>query len=425
MVATEAALARAEASVGIIPADAAAAITAACQPGRFSPSAIGVAAVASGNVVIPLVRELTAAVGEPHCRWVHWGATSQDISDTAFALVLREAISGPLDTGFRTAAAAAADLAARHRTTPMAARTLLQQALPTSFGLKAAGWLTALDSALAALAGARANLAVQLGGAAGTLAALGPSGLAVIGAFARETGLAEPVLPWHADRGRIVTAAAALALAAGTAGKVAGDLVLLAQTEIGEVAEHAAPGRGGSSTLPHKRNPVASVAAVANARRAAALTGQLLASMDHEHERAAGAWQAEWVPLLDSLRCAGGAGAQVADALSGLEVRPERMAANLAAAGGFSQAEAVQTALAPHLGRLAAHDLVEAACHRALDRGTNLHDELAATPAIAGTLDADALAAALDPANYLGSAADLVDRALAAHADAPATAGHA
>ena len=369
------------------------------------------AAVPAGNVVIPLVRQLTALVGEPHGRWVHWGATSQDISDTAFSLVLRRG-AAMVDEQLSLAADVCALLARHHRATPMAARTLLQQALPTTFGLRAAGWLTALDAARAQLAGARGGLAVQLGGAGGTLASLGDQGPEVLAAYAAELGLAEPVLPWHTDRSRFAILASALGLAAGSLAKVARDLLLLSQTEIGEVAEATAPGKGGSSTLPHKRNPVGSVAVVAASRRAVALVGLVAATMDHEHERAAGNWQAEWATLPELVRLVGGAAANLAEVLASLDVRPDRMATNLANAGGFPLAEAVQRALAPRLGRLVAHDLVEAACHRALDAGTPLLAALSDTPEIAAVLSPAELQDALNPANYLGAALRLVDRAL-------------
>ncbi len=411
MLEAEAALARAEALSGAIPREAAEAITAACRPGTLNPTDIGLAAVPSGNVVIPLVRALTALVGDPHGRWVHWGATSQDISDTAFSLVLGRG-AALVEDALGSAADAGAVLARRYRSTPMAARTLLQHALPTTFGLRAAGWLTALDAARAQVEGARRGLAVQLGGAAGTLASLGGDGPAVLAAYAAELGLAEPVLPWHTDRSRFVSLSSALGLAAGTLAKVAGDLLLLSQSEVAEVAEAAAPGRGGSSTLPQKRNPVGSVAVVAGSRRATALVGLVATTMDHEHERAAGNWQTEWETLPELVRLVGGAAALMAEVLAGLDVRPDRMASNLEASGGFLLAEAVQSALAPRLGREVAHDLIETVCRRALDGGIPLVEALRDTPEIGAVLTFAELQSALDPANYLGAAPLLVDRAL-------------
>ena len=255
----------------------------------FDPAAIGAAAAGAGNPVVPLVRGLTSRVrdvaSDEAAGWVHYGATSQDILDTAAALVTRDALHA-IDQDLRSAADVAAAFAAEHRRTLMAGRTLLQQALPTTFGLKAAGWLVALDDAADALAGVAGSLPAQLGGAAGTLASLGPAGMEVAAAYARLLYLAEPVLPWHTNRVPLVTAVLPVGVAAGVVAKVALDITLLAQTEVGEVAEVAA-GRGGSSTLPHKRNPVAAIAARAAAAQAPGLVSTLLAAMPQEHERAA------------------------------------------------------------------------------------------------------------------------------------------
>ena len=320
MLDAEAALARASA-----PPEVAAAIARCCDAARFEAGELGDAARASGNPVVPLVRELRAAVGGEAAEWVHRGATSQDILDTAAMLVARRAldvIGGELDA----VAEGCAELAAEHRATPMAGRTLLQQALPTTFGLKAAGWLSGVVESRAALRGARSRLAVQLGGGAGTLAGLD---LDVVARFAAALDLAEPDVPWHTERSRVAGLAAALALAAGAMEKIALDVVLLAQTEVGEVAERAEPGRGGSSAMAHKRNPVGAVLGRACAHRARAAAAALLTAPAHEHERAAGAWHAEWEPLREALALTGGAAAAVRDALDGLEVHADRMRANL------------------------------------------------------------------------------------------------
>ena len=411
----EAALARAQARCGLIPAADAEAIARACDAGRFDPAALGREAAAAGNPVVPLVRALTAAVPGPASRQVHRGATSQDILDTAAMLVARRAL-GPLLGDLEAAADAAAGLAAAHRGTLVAGRTLLQQALPVTFGLKAAGWLAGLDEAAARLHHVRRDrLAVQLGGAAGTLASLGPQGTAVLTAFAEELGLAEPVLPWHTVRTRPAELAGALGEAAGVVGKVARDVTLLAQTEVAEVREGGPVGRGGSSTLPHKRNPVAAVAAAACAQQAPGLVATLLAVMAQEHERAAGGWHAEWRPLTDLLTTVGSAAAWLRDCLERLEVDPERMRANLELTGGLLLAERVTTALAPHLGRLRAHDLVARAAAEAAATGKPLAAVLGALPEVRGHLTPQALEELLDPAGYLGSAGAFVDRALAAH----------
>ena len=316
----EAALARASA-----PHDAAEAIARCCVASRFDLDALGEAGRASGNPVVPLVRSLRDAVGDDAAEWVHRGATSQDILDTAAMLVARRAldvIGGELDL----VAEACAELADTHRAALMPARTLLQQAVPTTFGLKAAGWLSGVVAARDGLRAGRGRLAVQLGGAAGTLAGLDVS---VVARFAAALDLAEPDVAWHTERSRIAGLGAALALAAGAMDKVALDIVLLAQTEVGEVAERSDSGRGGSSSMPHKRNPVGAVRARGCAAQARGAAGVLLAAMAQEHERAAGAWHSEWEALRTALAMTGGAAAAVREALDGLEVHADRMRANL------------------------------------------------------------------------------------------------
>jgi 3-carboxy-cis,cis-muconate cycloisomerase len=283
---------------------------------RLDPRELGERAAESGNPVVPLVAALRERLGPE----VHRGATSQDILDTAAMLVVRDALV-PLREDLAAAADAAAKLAADHRATPMIARTLLQQAVPTTFGLKAAGWMSALDAAGRRLAAFRP--AAQLGGPAGTLDGLGPE---VLARYATSLGLDEPALPWHTDRTRIGELAGALGTASGAIAKAAGDVVLLAQTEVGEVRE-AAP--GGSSSMPHKRNPVAAISARACARQAPGLVATLLAAMEHEHERAAGAWHAEWAPLRALLVSTGSAADWLRTCLEGLQVDAERMRANL------------------------------------------------------------------------------------------------
>jgi 3-carboxy-cis,cis-muconate cycloisomerase len=299
----------------------------------------------------------------------------------------------------------------------MAGRTLLQQALPIPFGLAAATWLSGLDEAAARLREVRrARLAVQLGGAAGTLAALGDAGLKVVGFLAEELGLQAPALPWHTQRARVAELAGALGEAAGAVAKPARDVTLLAQTEIGEVRE-GGEGRGGSSALPQKRNPVAAVSALACAARAPGLVAALLGAMAQEHQRAAGAWHAEWLPLSDLLVSAGAAAAWLRDGLEHLEVDAGRMRANLEITGGVLLSERVAGALAPALGRVAAHDLVAAAAAEALAASRPFGDVLAARPEVRPHLSPAQIAELLDPAAYLGSAGAFIDRALAAHAE--------
>jgi 3-carboxy-cis,cis-muconate cycloisomerase len=298
---------------------------------------------------------------------------------------------------------ACADLVRAHRRTPMAARTLGQQAGPTTFGLKAAGWLSGLVEARV-----RLDLPVQLGGATGTLAAFGD--VAVVERFAERLGLAVPVLPWHTNRQPVLETAAALGRLVVALGKIALDVTLLAQTEVGEVAEPGDAGRGGSSTLPHKRNPIGSVLAIACARRGRAASGILLGAMAQEHERAAGAWHAEWDALRDALALTGGAAASVAEVLGGLEVRPGRMRENLDSTGGLLLAESVTMALARRIGRPEAKRLVDAAVTRTVEAGRPLRDVLVDDEAVA--LSPEEIDRALDPEHYLGSADAFVDRAL-------------
>jgi 3-carboxy-cis,cis-muconate cycloisomerase len=405
----EAALAAAEARAGVIPGEAAAAIAAACDPERFEAEALGREARAAGNPAVPLARALTEAVEGDAARFVHWGATSQDVMDTAAMLVARRALA-LIGEELDGVAAACARQADEHRHTAMPGRTLLQQALPTTFGLKAAGWLCAIDDARRRLAAV--PLAVELGGAAGTLASLAPEGIRVLGHLAEELGLEEPVVPWHTARARVAELGAALALAAGALEKIAQDVTLLAQTEVAEVAEPAGEGRGGSSTLPHKRNPIGSVLAIACARRVRGEASILLGAMAQEHERAAGAWQAEWEALGGALAYTGGAAAAVRDVLDGLEVRPERMRENLDLTGGLVLAESVSMALRERIGRSEAHHLVEAASRRALEAGRPFREELLDDEAIRSELSREEIDRALDVDGYASEAAALVERAL-------------
>ena len=411
MLDAEGALAVAEARVGLIPQEAAETIASCCEATRFDPEELGREGRAAGNPVPPLVKALTAAVSmvsEEAARHVHKGATSQDILDTASMLVARNALDLIL-AELGGISHACARLAEEHRETIMAGRTLLQQALPTTFGLKSAGWLVSLLKGRRRVREVRERgLAVQLGGAAGTLASLGESGVPVLGEFARELELADPAVPWHTDRTRIAQIGGALSLVAGVLGKISLDVILMAQTEVGEVAEPAGEGRGGSSTLPHKRNPILSVTAAANARRVQALAQTLQAATVGEHERAIGAWHAEWEALTDALALTGGAAAAVREVTEGLEVYPEKMRQNLDETGGMLMAENVTTVVADRLGRMEAHKLVAAAARRAADGGKPFRDELLEEP----VLRERQIDAALDPTCYLGSSGEFIDRAL-------------
>lgn len=409
----EAGLAGALADAGLAPRSASEEIEAACAEIELDAGELASGTARDGTPVPALLAALRRRLSAEAAGALHRGATSQDVVDTAAMLVARRAL-GPLLEDLDAAADAAAALAERHRETLIAARTLLQQAGPTTFGLKAAGWLSGLDASASRLAEVRGDeLALQLGGAVGNLAALGGEGERVVAALAPRLGLAAPAMPWHGDRVRPALLAGALGGAAGVAGKVGTDVALLAQTELGEVAEGG--GGGGSSTLPHKRNPVAAVTAVAGAERAPGLVATMLATMRGEHERAAGAWQAEAETLSELLRVTGGAAAAVRALLQGLEVFPERMRANLAAGGDLVMGEAVVTALTPRLGRAAADELVRGAAVRAREGGSTLREALDAEPEAVAALGPDGIAAALDPAAYLGSNGELIDRALASH----------
>ena len=418
MLDAEAGLARVLERAGLAAPGAGAEVTAAAQADAFDAAELGRLAAATGNPVPPLVRALTGAVPRWAAGAVHHGATSQDILDTAAMLVAKRAL-GVLLADLGDAATAAAGLAAAHRDTIMIGRTLLQQAVPVTFGLVAAGWLTAIDEARQGLARIRDHrLAVQFGGAAGTLAVLGQAGPRVAALLAGELGLAAPVLPWHTDRLRILELASGLAAAAAATGKLARDVTLLAQSEVAEVREGAA-GSGGSSAMPHKRNPVAAVVILGCTRRVPGLLATLAAAAEQEHQRAAGAWHAEWEPLADLLRLTGSASSWTAGLLAGLVVDAGRMRANLDAAGGFPLAEHVAALLAPELGPAAAHDLIASASAAAAAAGRPLGavlkvGEAARTLAGAG-VTADQVDAALDPAGYLGAAGAFTDAALAAH----------
>jgi 3-carboxy-cis,cis-muconate cycloisomerase len=416
MLAFEAALARAQARLGTIPAAAAAPIATACRAAdRFDLAALAAETRAAGNTAIPLVKALTrlvAASDAEAARWVHYGATSQDAMDTGLVLQLRTAVERILGDLGRVRAAAAR-LAQAHAATPLAGRTWLQHALPTTFGLKAAGWVDAVARDLARLAAWRERgLTVQLGGAVGTLAAFGDAGVATAAALAEELELGVPDVPWHALRDRLAEAATVLGLAVGTLGKIAGDIALLMQTEVAEAFEPAAPGRGGSSAMPQKRNPVAAAAVLAAAARVPGLVATMLAAMVQEHERGLGGWHAEWDTLPEIFLLAGGAAAHVAEVLEGLELDPARMRQNLEATGGQIYAGALAIALAPHLGAATARERVEQACRRAAAEGRHLREVVAADAELRALLPDAELDRLFDPARAVGPAAALVQRVL-------------
>jgi 3-carboxy-cis,cis-muconate cycloisomerase len=450
MLDAEAGLARALERANLAPAGTGEAVTRAARAEDFDLAELGELSALTANPVPGLARALTRKVGGQSGRAVHRGATSQDILDTAAMLLARTAIDAAR-ADLADAAAAAAELARRHRSVLMIGRTLLQQAVPVTFGVVAAGWLAGLDAAIDGLSLVRdKRLAVQFGGAAGTLASLGGNGIRVKALFAEELRLADPPLPWHTERLRIIDVGTVMARVTAALSKVARDVTLLAQTEVAEVAEGAggragagapeggapgpgpspvaAPRRGGSSAMPNKNNPVASVAILGCARQAPGLLATLVASAEQEHQRAAGAWQAEWQPFSHLLQLGGSAASWGSELLANLEPDTSKMTANLAAAGGLPLAERVTALLRSALGVPEAHDLVATAADRAAASGVPLRDVLLADPnleeklAQAGITQAG-IDQALDPAGYLGAAGDFITAALEAHdQDQPAAA---
>jgi len=409
MLDAEAALARAVERADLAPPGSGAAVTRAARAENFDARAIGEAGTAIGNPVQALVKALTSALPENTpgtALAVHRGATSQDIIDTAAMLIARQALTAIMED-LDHVAGQAASLAEEHASTVMAGRTLLQQAVPTTFGLLAATWLSAVDEASAELRAVRdTKLALQYGGAAGTLASLGDAGLQVTGYFAEELDLPVPALPWHTDRQRILCLACALTATCAVLGKMARDVTLLSQTEIAEVAEGAA---GGSSAMPHKQNPVASVVILGCTKQAPGLLATVAAAAEQELQRAAGAWHAEWQPVSHLLELTGSAASWSAGLLSDLRVFPARMRANLDSSRGLPMAEHVTALLAPALGRLEAHELVA----KASKEDADLIDALLADDGV--TLSREELDRALAPESYLGSARQFVARALERH----------
>ena len=410
---TEVALARAQARLGIIPEVAAQGIAAAAAAYRFDLDRLARETAIVGYPVLPMVEQLAAAAGDAG-RYLHWGATTQDIMDTATVLQVRaglEVIERLLDE----TVAALRRLAAEHRDTPMAGRTHLQHALPVTFGYKAAVWLSGLLRHRERIGQMKARVLVaEFSGAAGTLASLGTEGLAVQAGFARELGLGVPAITWHSSRDGLAEAVQLLALLTGSLAKIALDVSIMASTEFGELSEPFVRHRGASSTMPQKRNPISCELILAAARMVARHAGLMLDAMANDFERATGPWHLEWSAVPESFALTAGALAQAAFLLGGLEVHPARMRANLDATRGLIVAEAVMMALAPITGRQAAHDLVYAGCRSAEDTGRSLFAVLADDPAVATPLGRDRLAALTDPANYLGAAGAMTDRILVA-----------
>ena len=412
----EAALARSESAAGIVPAAAAETIAKACKADGFDLAALAEAAVRSGNLAIPLVKALTGKVAKADndaARYVHWGATSQDVIDTATMLLVRAAIDALLSdidravTGF-------ARLARQHRNTAVVARTWLQHALPMPFGLKLAEYAAALHRSRGRLKHLkRHTLALQFGGAAGTLAALGNRGWDVAEKLSEILQLPLPEAPWHSHRDRIAEIASVLAIIAGTCGKIARDVQLMMQTDVAEAFEPSGEGRGGSSTMPHKRNPVAAASALAAATMAPNLAATIFAAQVGDHERSAGPWHAEWPTLPMLMLVTSGALAATVDVAEGLEVDAARMRTNLDATGGLIMAEAIAFALAGKVGKSEAHHLVETLSKKAVAEKKHLRDVLVEDAQVKAQLSAENIARLLEPMTYQGSSQALIDRLLA------------
>jgi 3-carboxy-cis,cis-muconate cycloisomerase len=418
MLDVEAALVTALAAEGVIPQSAVAAIVDACKSDLIDLDALLHEAALAGNLAIPLVKQLTvqvAAHDADAARHVHWGATSQDVIDTGMVLQLREALQ-IMTFELAELADALAAMVQRYRSTPMIGRTWMQHALPISFGLKVAGWLDAVMRHQDRLILLRHHVAVlQFGGAAGSLASLGDQGLTVAQALAKQLELELPATPWHGHRDRLAEVATTLGLLTGTLGKIARDISLQMQTEIAEVSERVAVGRGGSSTMPHKRNPVGCAAVLAASVRVPALVSTMLSAMVQEHERALGGWQAEWDVLPEIAELAGVALMQLRAVIEGLQVNEARMRSNIDITRGLVMAEAVSLALGRQLGRAAAHELVESACARAIATSQPLQQVMLSDERIMQQLSAAELATLVDPENYLGQARAFADRVLAVH----------
>ena len=407
----EAALARA--SKGFVPGEHAETIARACRTVSFDVRQLADDARRAGTLAIPFVSALTAQVPGEAARYVHFGATSQDVIDTAVALCLKDAARRVLELA-RRLGDAAAKLAERHRDTPTLARTLLQPATPVPFGWKAAVWLSLATRSYGAFRRAADDACVlQFGGAGGTLAAFGTQGAAIGGAIAKDLGLKNPSLPWHSARDGFARLGAEAAILCGAAGKIARDVSLLMQPEVGEAFEPAGAGRGGSSALPHKRNPAASLLALEASQRAPGMAANLLANLTPEHERGLGQWQSQWLTLKDLLGATASAAAAMAETLEGLEVRADAMQANLERMQGLVFSEAVSLRLAQALGKSAAHALTEKLCARAVQQGKHLRDVMENDVEVQRLIAPGELEALFDAGRACGSAGEMIDGALA------------
>jgi 3-carboxy-cis,cis-muconate cycloisomerase len=415
----EAALARAEARTGVIPASAAGPIATKCKAELIDFDALAQAAAKAGNLAIPLVKQLTKLVGDADpeaARYVHWGATSQDLIDSGLVLQVRTALY-LIDSELMHLADTTAALVENYRGTVTVGRTWLQQALPTTLGFQMAGWLDAFDRHSQQIGEVRRRcLVLQFGGAVGTLAAIGSKGLQVAEAIGAELNLPVPAIPWHSHRDRMTEIASTMGTCAGTLGKIARDISLAAQTEVAEIFEPVGEGRGGSSTMPHKRNPVTCAVVLSAAMRIPGLVSTMLSAMIQEQERGLGGWQAEWEILPEVISLTAGALHHLADTVAVLDIDVERMRKNIDLTNGLIFAEPVQMALAGKMGRMAAHELLERASKRVHAEGGHLHEVLKADITVKQYLNGDELQRLFEPQEYLGVAQQFIDRVLASHA---------
>jgi 3-carboxy-cis,cis-muconate cycloisomerase len=408
----EVALARVQAGLGIIPGEAARAIADAARVERVDWDVLAARTAIVGYPILPLVEQLVAWTPDGLGEYCHWGATTQDIMDTADVLQIRSALA-LVEEDLSAIAMALATLAVDHADTVMPGRTHLQHALPVTFGFKCAGWLASIDRHRRRLDELRERVLVgQFAGAAGTLASLGEQGLAVQEALMRELGLRVPAMTWHTARDGLAEVTGLLALVTGTLGKMGYDIMLMMQTEVGEVFEPFVAGRGASSTMPQKRNPIASEMMLAAAKIVRDHHGSMLDAMVTDHERATGQWHVEWHAMPSAFIVTSGALAAARDCMQGLDVRSDAMLANLDATGGLIVAEAVMMGIAPSLGRQKAHDLVYDCCRESLDSQRPFLDLLCEQPEIAAVATRETLAALTDPANYTGAAPAMVRRYL-------------
>ncbi|WP_218666984.1 3-carboxy-cis,cis-muconate cycloisomerase [Acinetobacter baumannii] len=417
MIQVEVALAQAQAQVGVIPQNAANTIAQVAEHAldKFDFSALAVATGLAGNIAIPFVKQLTAIVkdiDEDASRYVHWGATSQDILDTACILQCRDALN-IIEAQLQQCYSTALEQAKQYRHQVMIGRTWLQQALPITLGHKLARWASVFKRDLDRIQAMKSRvLTAQLGGAVGSLASLQDQGSLVVSAFAKQLNLTVPTSTWHGERDRIVEIASVLGMIVGNTGKMARDWSLMMQTEIAELFEPTAKGRGGSSTMPHKRNPVAAASVLAAANRVPALMSSIYQSMVQEHERSLGAWHAEWLAVPEIFQLCAGALSRTGEVLQGFEVNAKHMQQNLECTSGLIMAEAVMMALAPKIGRLNAHHLVEAACKTAVAQNQHLFDVVSQLDEVKGQFSQEEIRNIFKPENYLGNIQQQIDAVL-------------